>query len=161
ELLESRIQPDFAMGVLLHETPASAVAKIVERLKFSRAEMHHVIALVENLPRFSEVQEMSIAGLKRFFRITRFEDHIELARIHSLAAHEDMTNVNYALHKRAQWRDQDISPPPFVTGDDLIAMGFVPGPTFKKILTMVEDEQLEGRLADRREALEFVQTHYK
>src|SRR6185436_14024742 len=67
------VSPDFATGVLLHHVPIGEVRRIVERLKFSRAEMHHIVALVENLPRFSEVREMSVSTLKRFFRIERFD----------------------------------------------------------------------------------------
>ena len=160
-LLGRSIQADFAMAVLLHETPASSVAKIVQRLKFSRAEMHHIVALVENLPEFPKVRDMSVATLKRFLRLNRFEDHIDLARIHVQAANEDLSNVDYVRRKRAEWTAQDIFPEPFVTGNDLIAMGYGPGPAFKEILTRLEDEQLEGRLADRRQALEFVKAHYK
>jgi len=161
KLLEPRIHPDFAMGVLLHETPVSSVINIVQRLKFSRSEMHHIVALVQNLPHFFRVPEMSVASLKRFFRMNRFEDHIELARIHFVASHEDLSSVNYVRRKRTEWTDQDVFPQPFVTGDDLIAMGFTPGPEFKQILTSVEDEQLEGRLSDRGEALDFVKHHYR
>jgi poly(A) polymerase len=151
---------DFAMGVLVHHAPVADVERIVERLKFSRGEMHHVVALVENLPRFSEVRQMSISSLKRFFRLGRFEDHLDLARIHATAAGEDLADYTYARSKRDAWTDKDIWPEPFVTGNDLIAIGFAPGPRFKEILTRVEDEQLEGKLTSRDQALEFVKRHF-
>ena len=160
KLLERGAEPDFAMGVLLHETPVQGVERIVQRLKFSRAEMHHIVALVENLPQFSKVSQMSVAGLKRFFRLTRFEDHIELARIHRQAEGEDLADVNYVLSKRAEWTEKDIFPEPVLTGDDLITMGFKPGPAFKEILTRLEEEQLEGRITDRDKALQFIKQHY-
>jgi len=151
---------DFAMGVLLHHTPVASVQKIVDRLKFSRAEMQHIISLVENLPRFSEVRQMSMSKLKRFFRLNRFEDHVELAHIHLTAQGEDLGDLQYVRQKRAEWSEQDIFPQPLVTGADLIAMGFVPGPLFKDILTRVEDEQLDGRLTDRTQALDLVRREY-
>ena len=159
-MLKRGSEADFALGVLLHETPAGAVQGIVERLKFSRAEMHHVVALVENLPAFYKVRQMSLRSLKRFFRLTRFEDHLELARIHFAAGGEDLEDYRYALRKHEEWTDTDIWPPPLITGEDLIAMGFVPGPKFKEILSRIEDEQLEGRLGDREKAIEFVVRHY-
>jgi poly(A) polymerase len=152
---------DFAMGVLLHHTPVAGVQNIVNRLKFSRAEMQHIISLVENLPRFSEVRRMSMAKLKRFFRLNRFEDHVELAQIHLTVQSGDLGDVQYVRQKRAEWTEQDILPQPLVTGDDLIAMGFVPGPLFKDILTRVEEEQLDGRLTDRTQALDFVRREYR
>ena len=161
ELVTRGSPADFAMGVLLHHASVSDVQQIVERLKFSRAEMHHIQALVENLPRFSEVHQMSMSSLKRFFRLDRFEDHLSLARIHATAAAEEPTDYAYAALKRAEWSDKEIWPEPLVTGNDLIAMGFPPGPPFKEILTRVEDEQLEGRLSTREEAMEFVRRNYR
>ena len=142
---------DFAIAVLLHETAIRDAGAILERLKFSRAETHHVLDLVENLPKFSKIREMSAGALKRFFRLTRFTDHLELARIHGEhAGHE------FAARKFFGWTPQEISPAPLITGEDLIAMGMQPGPMFKQILTRVEDEQLEGRLTSREEALAMV-----
>jgi len=160
ELLERGVEPDFAMGVLLHETPVQSVESIVQRLKFSRAEMHHITALVENLPQFSKARQMSVASLKRFFRLNRFDEHIALARIHREAEGLDLSDVNYVLGKRGEWTERDIFPDPVLTGGDLIEMGFTPGPAFKEILTRLEEEQLEGRIADRDNALQFVKQHY-
>jgi poly(A) polymerase len=152
---------DFAFGVLLHHTPVRDVERIVERLKFSRAEMHHIAALVENLPRFSEVQQMSVSRLKRFFRTDRFEDHMELARIHALAAKQEPVNYAYVVRHRMLWSDAEIWPALLVTGNDLIGMGFAPGPRFKEILTRIEDEQLEGRLTTPEEALRYIEKHFR
>jgi len=152
--------PDYAMGVLLHHTNVDLVRQIVERLKFSRAEMHHILALVENLPRFSEVRRLPPSKLKRFFRLDRFDEHLKLARIHSMAAGEEPIDYAYAASKRLEWPDEQIWPPPLVTGDDLIAMGFSPGPRFKEILTRVEDEQLEGRVTTREDAIQFVRRNF-
>src|SRR5947209_7621375 len=124
--LTQGVEADFAMGVLLHETAVSAVKSIVERLKFSRAEMHHIVALVENLPQFSRVRRMSMSTLKRFFRLNRFEDHVELARIYLTARGQDLADVDYVRRKRTEWTDQDVFPEPVITGEDLIKEGFRP-----------------------------------
>jgi hypothetical protein len=49
-----------------------------------------------------------------------------------------------------------MRPVPLITGDDLIAIGYQPGPQFTKILSAVEDGQLEGRLKTKNEAVAFV-----
>lgn len=46
-----------------------------------------------------------------------------------------------------------LAPSPLITGDDLIALGFEPGPTFRRILDAVYDAQLEGSTTTRSEAL--------
>jgi len=50
-----------------------------------------------------------------------------------------------------------VSPEPFVTGDDLVALGFEPGPGFKSLLDAVYDAQLEGRVSSRDEAIALAQ----
>jgi poly(A) polymerase len=53
-----------------------------------------------------------------------------------------------------------IRPPALISGADLIALGYRPGPRFKEILSAVEDAQLEGRLQSSEEALELVQKEF-
>jgi len=53
-------------------------------------------------------------------------------------------------------RQEGVAPTPLVSGDDLIAQGRTPGPTFRRILDAVYDEQLEGRVCTRDEALNWI-----
>jgi poly(A) polymerase len=48
-----------------------------------------------------------------------------------------------------------LTPQPLLTGDDLVAAGFHPGPAFKAILDKVYDAQLEGRVNSRTQAMEL------
>jgi poly(A) polymerase len=48
-----------------------------------------------------------------------------------------------------------LRPSPWVTGDDLLAAGWPPGPAFRSILDAVYDAQLESRVTSRSEALEL------
>jgi hypothetical protein len=48
-----------------------------------------------------------------------------------------------------------------LTGKDLIALGFSPGPQFHEILERVKEAQLEGELRSRDEALEWVEKEYR
>ena len=152
---------DFATAVLLHEVPVAAVEAIAERLKFSRAEIHHIICLVERLPHFQTVRQMKMSELKKFFRLPRFEDHLELTRICASASNHDLEDYNFALETFRGWTSQDIAPTPLVTGEDLIELGYTPGPLFKEILSRIEDEQLEGRLRDKAQAVDFVMIKYR
>lgn len=49
----------------------------------------------------------------------------------------------------------EVAPVPLITGDDLVAAGFRPGPAFKRILDAVYDAQLEGKIATREEAMQL------
>jgi poly(A) polymerase len=160
-LLGRGIAPDLAMAVLLHEVEVASVETIMERLKFSRLEINHTVDLVMQIPHFHEVRNMNTGDLKRFFRLPRFENHLELERICKTAADASLEDYNFSLKMFRGWAPEEISPTPLITGQDLIEMGFTPGPLFKEILTRVEDEQLEGRLTDRSSAMEYVTNGYR
>lgn len=53
----------------------------------------------------------------------------------------------------AALRDEGVAPEPLITGDDLIAAGFQPGPVFKPMLAQLYDAQLEQRITTRGEAM--------
>jgi len=45
---------------------------------------------------------------------------------------------------------------PLVSGRDLIEMGLNPGPLFKTVLSEIQEEQLDGKISSREQALEWV-----
>ncbi len=47
---------------------------------------------------------------------------------------------------------------PLVTGQDLIEFGFKPGPRFREILEVIKEQQAEGIVKDRQEALAYLKT---
>ena len=51
---------------------------------------------------------------------------------------------------------EKLKPAPLLTGHDLIAEGYRPGPAFSDMLSAVEDAQLESQVGTREEALELV-----
>ena len=53
----------------------------------------------------------------------------------------------------AELEQTEYAPPPLITGDDLTAAGLSPGPVFKKVLERAYDEQLEGRVTTKEQAL--------
>jgi poly(A) polymerase len=159
-MLERGVASDMAMAVLLHDVAVVDVERIMERLKFSRSEANHTVCLVTRIPQFHSVREMSIAALKKFFRLPRFEHHLELERICRTSSDGDLQYYDFALKKFGGWTSEDIWPTPLITGDDLLAMAIPQGPVYKEILSAVEDEQLEGRLTTRDAAIEFVKNRY-
>jgi poly(A) polymerase len=71
-----------------------------------------------------------------------------------------LDNYEFLVRKREEFANEPIIPPPLVRGDDLIALGFKPGPEFGQILEAVETRQLEGSLRSHDEALEWVKREY-
>src|SRR5262249_23062686 len=106
--------------------------------------------------RFKDVHRMKESTLKRFLRMPRFAEHLELHRLDCLASSGRLENHEFVRRKLAELPEEQLKPPPLLTGRDLIAEGYSPGPQFSKMLTAVEDAQLEGRIHSREEALDLV-----
>ena len=134
--------------------------EICERLRFSNDDTLQILALVDNHMRFAHVQQMKESTFKRFVRIPSFDEHLELHRMDCLSSHGDLTSYNFTREKIASMPQAAMRPAPLITGDDLIASGYRPGPQFKKILSAVEDRQLEGSLHSRDEAMAFVEGEF-
>jgi poly(A) polymerase len=172
--------PALAMGVLLHDVgkpPTFTVADrirfnghveegvrmahaILHRLRFSRDEMEQVEALVANHMKFKDAARMKESTLKRFLRLPKFEEHLELHRLDCASSNRNLASYDLVKRKLSEFPDEHLKPPPLLTGDDLIAEGYVPGPRFAEILTAVEDAQLEGQLRTSGDAMQLVRERY-
>jgi poly(A) polymerase len=130
--------------------------EILRRLRFSNEDCTQIASLVENHMRFGDVEKMKESTLKRFFRLPRFEEHLELHRMDCLSSHGDLSLYAFAKRRRAEMPEEEVRPPLLVTGRDLIAAGYTPGPRFKEMLAMAEDAQLEGRIRTKDEGLEMI-----
>ena len=135
-------------------------AEILRRLRFSNHETDQILALIDNHMRFGAVQRMKQSTLKKFLRLPAFEEHLELHRIDCLSSHGQLDAYEYTQEQLRSMPPESIRPTPLITGRDLIEAGYEPGPRFKEVLTAVEDAQLEGRLASREAAMEYVRREF-
>ncbi len=172
--------PALAMGVLLHDVGkpptfriaerirfdghptvgADMTVKIMRRLRFSNDDTDQAESLVRDHLRFMQVQEMKNSTLKRFLRQKRFDEHLELHRLDCLSSHGKMGNHEFVTQKLEEFSREELRPEPLLTGADLIAAGYTPGPEFRHILNAVESAQLELVIHDSQQALEFVCSRY-
>ena len=139
---------------------AEMTGQIMERLRFSRAEIDASVEMVRQHMVFKDVPKMRIAKLKRFMARPTFVDELELHRVDCESSHRMLENYEFLLRKRDEFANEPIIPPPLVRGDDLIALGLKPGPKLGEILEAVETRQLEGTLRDPDEALDWVKREY-
>jgi poly(A) polymerase len=144
------------------EIGARMAAAICRRLRFSVDDTEQIEALVANHLRFKDVFQMKPATLKRFARLPGFEEeHLELHRLDCLASHGNLDAYEFVRRFLRETPPEEVRPPRLLTGEDLKAMGFRPGPRFKEILHAVEEGQLEGRLVRREDAMDFVKREYQ
>jgi poly(A) polymerase len=142
------------------EVGVKMAEEIERRLRFSNEDADQINALVNNHMRFKDVPVMKPATLKRFARLDRFDEHLALHRLDCLSSHRNLENYDAMKKFLAETPPELVAPPRFLTGKDLIEMGFRPGPRFKEILNAVEDAQLNGAVEGREAAERFVVEQY-
>lgn len=178
--LTAGCSPTLAWGVLLHDvgkpptfTPPSGpngrirfdrhvevgvvmAEEICRRFRFSNDDTAQIAALVANHLKFKDVPQMKPATLKRFVRLDRFDEHLELHRLDCLSSHRHLENYELVRQFLADTPPDQVRPPRLVTGNDLVALGLQPGPSFKAILETIEEAQLNGNISTKNQALQLV-----
>ncbi len=176
EGLPKNASPTLAWGVLLHdvgkpptfqsaaetgdrirfnnhvEVGVHMAEAICKRFRFSNEDTEQILALVDNHMKFGAVAEMRASTLKKFVRLPRFEEHLALHRLDCLSSHRHLDSYEFVQRFLEATPPEQVRPERLLTGDDLLAMGFRPGPVFAQILRMLEDAQLEGQIKTREEA---------
>jgi len=152
-----RVAPDRIRFDGHAEIGTKMAAEICRRFRLSNEDTDQVLSLVANHMRFGSVAQMKESTLKRFFRLPGFEEHLELHRLDCQSSHRDLSLYEFAKEKFHTMPQKQIRPTPLITGDDLIAAGYKPGPMFKELLTAVEDAQLDGSITTKEAAMELVQ----
>lgn len=139
---------------------ACMAAQICCRLHMANQDTERIRQLVAGHMRFRNVKEMRQSTLKRFLREPYFLELLDLHRIDCMASHGLHDLYDFCAAKLEVAKTEDLQPVLLVNGQDLIALGFKPGPQFKEILRAVEDEQLEGRLGNQQDARQFVMRQF-
>ncbi len=142
------------------EQGAEMAREIMARFRRSRFVQERVAYLVKNHLRLCMAPRMRQATLKRMLAEDGFDELLELSRLDALASSSYLGFYHFCRRAIAEMAPAEIRPPRLIGGDDLIRMGFTPGPVFKTILREVEDLQLDGAIADREQALEYVRSNY-
>ena len=133
---------------------------ILKRLRFSNDLKDQIVACVEGHMRFKDVKQMRESTLKKFLQRETFETELQQHRIDCLASHGDLSNWRFLRRKLKMLTREEIKPAPLVNGRDLLEMGHKEGPLIGKILKAAEEEQLDGNLRTKEEALGWVRKNF-
>jgi tRNA nucleotidyltransferase/poly(A) polymerase len=168
-----RPTPALAFGVLLHDVGKPPTFRVADRIRFDghaelgakmthellselrlpASDVEHVTALVANHMKFKDVQQMRLSTLKRFLCLPKFEEHLELHRLDTLASNGYREAYEFVRAKLREFSEQELRPARLISGRDLIDLGYKPGPDFGQALEAVQTAQLEGEIITREQAL--------
>ena len=148
-------------------------AKIVQRLAYERLRLSRKQAqTIKNLVSYhmrlhllATAPELTERAIRRFFRdlgdeffglmILTYADGYATAK---KTDHLERTIMRMMTLKKADDSKKIIKR--LITGDDLIALGYKPGPDFKLILQELEELQLDGKIKSKEDGFEYIKTKF-
>lgn len=131
---------------------ADRVGDIGQRWRLSNHEAHGVPWLLRHEGLLRRARAVPWPQLQRVLIHPRVNELMTLAAAVAQVVDGSTRELDFCRQK-LQLPADVLNPPPLVTGDDLCAAGYPPGPRFAAVLARVRDAQLEGRLADAAAAL--------
>ncbi len=127
------------------------VSRWRKALTLSNEHRDDLARLLELLERLADWDSLTIAQRKRLASHPNWTQALLLRD----ALVQDALEISQEVQRLAG-DGIGLSPPPLLTGDDLIAMGMEPGPAFKTLLEEAYDHQLQGQLTSREQAMQWL-----
>jgi poly(A) polymerase len=155
-----------------HESfSAQAAERIMERLRFSTLMKNKILNLVKNHMRILNLSwETKETALKRL--VHQVGDETPLLVLHTLSDKEASRGIlsiqidevveNHCLRILKLFNEKDVvHPPSFITGHDVMALGYSSGPRVGEILNFIRQKQVEGEIKNREEALRILREKFE
>jgi putative nucleotidyltransferase with HDIG domain len=169
-------KPALAWGTLLHDVGkpvtqtredrirfnghdrvgAGMAREILSRLRASTELIDEVEYLVASHMRFMELPKMRPSTLKRFLRHDTFPELLEMHRLDCLGSSGRLGTYDFARQQWTSLTPDELRPAPLATGRDVMALGVPQGPRVGELIRALEEEQLEGNLTTREQALAWL-----
>jgi tRNA nucleotidyltransferase/poly(A) polymerase len=143
-------------AVPIDERPRAG-AHVCRRWRLSADITHRTVALLTHEQTVLEARRLAWPRLQRLliepFAAELVEYAATIAEVGFASdASGPVANVEFC-RQRLAWPPQQLNPLPLINGDDLVALGLQPGPSFRQILDQVRDAQLESRVTTRESAI--------
>jgi len=139
---------------------ADIARKILKRLKFSNDFIEKVTRLIYDHMGVKEIKKMKKSTFRKYLAKPYIEDLIKLAFADSQAcgikSHTKWYNTYLERKEKLSNEVIEILPSCFVNGNDLIRLGFKPGPKFKKILGEIMELQLNEEIKCKDDAINYI-----
>ncbi len=133
---------------------------ILNRQRASNDEIDRAGWLVEHRDVWRDWESQRPHTVKRVLAQPGVDELLELAHANEHELNQSTDRSSRLAARFREWGQAGVDPTPLVTGDDLIAWGYVPGREFKEILDKVRDRQLDGELSSHEDAEAFVRARW-
>lgn len=157
-----RLAKAFAALVATMPEPAAKAAcdQILRRLKSANDDREPALWLIDHRRSLEHARSLRPSRIKRLLAHPLRNALLDLVEATEHAMTGSSPNADYVRELQTHWTRHDVDPAPLVTGDDLVRLGYSPGPRFKTILEGVRDAQLDGELGDTDSAIGWLQARW-
>jgi CRISPR/Cas system-associated endonuclease Cas3-HD len=143
---------------------------VMARLRFSNPLKNKILRLIQHHMRILNMpSETKEGALKRL--VNQMGEETPLLVLHTLADKEASRGIlsiqmddvveNHCLQILEFFKEKDIVHPPlFITGHDVMALGYSPGPRVGQVLNFIRQKQVEGEIKNRGEALKILKEKF-
>lgn len=135
------------------EVGAEMAAAVAGRLRLSGEARQELTWVVRHHLHFMHAREMRAATLRRLFQSPYFHSLAEVHRADLIGSRTSLADHRFVMRAYRRLTSEELRPQPLVTGHDVLRLGLRPGPAVGRVLRTLYDEQLDGRLVNRRKAL--------
>lgn len=153
--------PELSLAGLLSGLPDSAAAgEVCRRLRLSTAQRRKVVSLVGEFQKLAGGVSLSATEARRLLRHGIASGLLELLRADLEASGGDPVVYLRAAGALAAHAGAASGQDLLIGGDDLIAMGYIPGPAFAVILRALEEAQARGEATTVESARAWVRDRF-
>lgn len=154
--------PDFAVCVAAvlaasATDPAKSIQQLSQHWKWSTDERKAIELAVRHRETLLAADAQPWSVIQPLLMLPQRDTLLDLAEAWAIATGSSAAGVQHCRQRLATWSTERLDPPPLLTGDQLIAMGYRPGRSFKQVLQTVRDQQLDGQLDSAAEAAALAQ----
>ena len=179
----SDLSPVFSIAVLLHDigkprTASNNAGKIQflghefigskiadsicrKELMLPNSDTERICWLIENHMLMHNIRKLKIHNRKKLLLHPYFPELMELSRLDEISTgrqYEDLTEWITEQHQKVN--ENPINKKCLLNGEDLIILGFEPGPLFGQILSDLMDNQLKELIQTKIAAKEYIKTKW-
>ncbi len=148
-----RIDPSLALSAVLCGRTPDQARDVCRALRLSNKLSHAVVWMLRSLPAVHDEHLLELADLKLLMAQQPWPCLLELLRADLTAKAADVKPYERICRRAAAIPDNEVAPPPLITGDDLCNMGMSPGPRIGEVLGTIHRAQLNEQIVGREQAL--------
>jgi hypothetical protein len=139
--------------ILKKITVRHLVKALRQSLRISNEEADAVEGILYGVEMQLTWRSPTVAQLKRF--LARPTAKLSRRLVLELPADLVTADRQEVENRLRELERTEFAPPPLLTGDDLTAAAYQPGPAFRRVLDQVYDAQLEDQIKTKEEAMQL------